>query len=223
MDLPNYFLADLPPEAELSPGMIREACQTLKRNRARYFVDRSTRGLVELLCGVARDWLDPEFPLRKEALAKGPIKLGLSGRTLTLGLEAFFQQWTEAGFKALIEQDLGEMQKLHGFSAAEPEQKAHRASLAKGPLLAAHITAGNLPWRLPNGKAAMPRWKRFCTPKPIALRPPAQTKFWRQFIVNCQRTFALSATAIGSVSATLLPRPSPAAARDGWWTRPLSM
>jgi hypothetical protein len=33
MNLPNYFLADLPPEATLSPAMITEACQTLKRNR----------------------------------------------------------------------------------------------------------------------------------------------------------------------------------------------
>ena len=36
MNLPNYFLADLPPEATLSPAMITEACQTLKRNREQY-------------------------------------------------------------------------------------------------------------------------------------------------------------------------------------------
>ena len=36
MNLPNYFLADLPPEATLSPAMVTEACQTLKRNRAQY-------------------------------------------------------------------------------------------------------------------------------------------------------------------------------------------
>ena len=32
MNLPNYFLADLPPEAVLTAPMIRDACQTLKRN-----------------------------------------------------------------------------------------------------------------------------------------------------------------------------------------------
>ena len=42
MNLPNYFLADLPPEATLSPAMITEACQTLKRNRERYLAGRST-------------------------------------------------------------------------------------------------------------------------------------------------------------------------------------
>ena len=43
MNLPNYFLADLPPEATLSPAMITEACQTLKRNRERYLASRSTQ------------------------------------------------------------------------------------------------------------------------------------------------------------------------------------
>ena len=36
MTLPNYFLADLPPEATLSAAMVGEACQTLKRNRGLY-------------------------------------------------------------------------------------------------------------------------------------------------------------------------------------------
>src|SRR5688572_26510415 len=36
LNLPNYFLADLPPEATLSPAMLTEACFTLKRNREQY-------------------------------------------------------------------------------------------------------------------------------------------------------------------------------------------
>ena len=49
MNLPNYFLADLPPEATLSPAMITEACQTLKRNREHYLAARSTDGMVKIL------------------------------------------------------------------------------------------------------------------------------------------------------------------------------
>ena len=49
MNLPNYFLADLPPEATLSPAMITEACQTLKRNREQYLAARSTDGMVKIL------------------------------------------------------------------------------------------------------------------------------------------------------------------------------
>ena len=49
MNLPNYFLADLPPEATLTPSMITEACQTLRRNREAYLATRSTQSLIELL------------------------------------------------------------------------------------------------------------------------------------------------------------------------------
>lgn len=74
MNLPNYFLADLPPEATLSPSMIEEACQTLKQNRARFLANRSTRNLVQVLSGVAAHWLEAEYPFRKLALELGPGK-----------------------------------------------------------------------------------------------------------------------------------------------------
>jgi ABC-type antimicrobial peptide transport system permease subunit len=51
MNLPNYFLADLPPEADLSATMISEACLTLKRNRDRFLAHRSTPSLVNLITG----------------------------------------------------------------------------------------------------------------------------------------------------------------------------
>ena len=57
MNLPNYFLADLPPEATLSTAMIGDACQTLKRNREQYLRGRSTQSIVELLAEVAENWL----------------------------------------------------------------------------------------------------------------------------------------------------------------------
>jgi hypothetical protein len=47
MNLPNYFLADLPPEATLSAAMITEACQTLKRNREHYLAGRPKSGACE--------------------------------------------------------------------------------------------------------------------------------------------------------------------------------
>ena len=68
MNLPNNFLADLPPEATLSPAMIAEACQTLKRNRERYLAARSTDGLVKILGEVAESWLKPGNAFRKLAL-----------------------------------------------------------------------------------------------------------------------------------------------------------
>ena len=60
MNLPNYFLADLPPEATLSAAMIGEACQTLRRNRERYLAHRSTHSLVKTMSEVAQSWLEPD-------------------------------------------------------------------------------------------------------------------------------------------------------------------
>ena len=85
MTLPNYFLADLPPEATLSPAMITEACQTLKRNRAQYLAQRSTQSLVGVLCAVAEAWLKPDNAFRKLALEHAGVQaLACSDGTLSV-------------------------------------------------------------------------------------------------------------------------------------------
>jgi hypothetical protein len=145
MNLPNYFLADLPPEATLSAAMIGEACQTLKRNRERYLEHRSTAGLVGLLSDVSKSWLDPGFPLRRLALEQGPAATGFSAATLASGLDCFFKRLTPDNFQALLEQDLGHAQRLDKLVATEAEYQNNRAALAFGPELLAHVSAGNLP------------------------------------------------------------------------------
>ena len=145
MNLPNYFLADLPPEATLSAAMVREACQTLKRNRERYLLHRSTDSLVSVLSGVARSWLEAASPFRKLALEQGPAATGFSRATLAAGLDAFFRQMTPEGFQALLEQDLGEARRLDQMTARGSEQAAGRAAIAIAPELLGHIAAGNLP------------------------------------------------------------------------------
>jgi hypothetical protein len=69
MALPNYFFADLPPEATLSPAMIAAACETLKRNREKYLGHRHTNEMVKVLCEVGREWLQPENKFRRMALS----------------------------------------------------------------------------------------------------------------------------------------------------------
>ena len=145
MSLPNYFLADLPQGATLTPTMVTEACQTLKRNRERYLANRSTQSIVAVLCNVAKDWLKADFEFRGLALDQGPKMTGFSGQTLASGLDAFFKELTKENFEALIEQDLGNANRLDQFVATELDQKSNRAAVATGPELIAHITAGNLP------------------------------------------------------------------------------
>jgi hypothetical protein len=145
MTLPNYFLADLPPEATLNAAMIGEACLTLKRNREHYLAHRSTHGLVQTFSSLARSWLDPEYPFRKLALERGSAATGFSRATLSRGLDSFFKQLTPEAFQVLLEQDLGHARRLDEMVAGEAERKSLRAGLATAPELLVHIAAGNLP------------------------------------------------------------------------------
>ncbi|HTL15922.1 MAG TPA: acyl-CoA reductase, partial [Patescibacteria group bacterium] len=145
MNLPNYFIADLPPEASLTAIMLKEACQALKRNREQYLLNRSTKSLVNVLSHVAKEWLNPEFPFRKLALSDGPGATGFSRGTLENGLNAFFRSLTAEAFEALLEQELGHPERLDQIVASPSEQKFSRASTATSPELLVHITAGNVP------------------------------------------------------------------------------
>lgn len=144
MNLPDYFLADLPPEATLTPTMITEAGQTLKRNRAQYLAGRSTDHLIAIIAGVAADWRRHDNPFRQLALARGPELLRFSRATLERGLDHFFAELTEENLHALVLQDFGHARRLDQFSASAG-RAANTLSLARGPELIAHIAAGNIP------------------------------------------------------------------------------
>jgi hypothetical protein len=145
MNLPNYFLADLPPEATLTAAMVSDACQTLKQNREKYLLARSTQSRIEMLCGVAENWLHPEYPFRKLTLDNGPAATGFSRETLTSGLDNFFKQFTPENFNALLLQELGHARRLDEIVSNSAEEKLSRAAMARGPELLAHIAAGNIP------------------------------------------------------------------------------
>jgi len=145
MNLPNYFLADLPPEATLSPAMLEEACQTLKRNRSLFLAHRPTQSLIRTLSNLAGHWLEADYPFRKMALELGPGETGFSRATMARGLDSFFKELTPQNLGSLLEQDLGHLDRLDGLTSAEPEQRSHRASMARAPELQVHLAAGNLP------------------------------------------------------------------------------
>jgi hypothetical protein len=145
MTLVNYFLADLPAEAELAPGLITEACQTLKRNREHYLEERGTESIIHTLDRIGRDWLKADYPFRKHVLEAGPAATGFSEPVLAAGLDSFFQQLTAENLGALLRQELGHPQRLDSFQAGDHDQGTNRVALARGPQLLAHFAAGNLP------------------------------------------------------------------------------
>lgn len=142
--LPNYFLADLPAEAELTATMITEACRTLKRNREQYLAPRTTRSLVELVASVAESWFEANYPFRRLALAQGPQITGFSRETLAAGLDSFFRQLTVENLNALLVQELGHERRLDEFTAAGGAG-ASRPALALGPEFLVHIGGGVVP------------------------------------------------------------------------------
>lgn len=145
MKLPNYFLADLPPEATLSPALVGEACAALKHNRESYLLQRSTADIIRVLTEVAAGWLQAENPFRQLALEHGPAQLGFSRATLARGLDNFFSQFIAENFHALLEQELGDARRLDDVVASEMERAGDRAAIATGPEFLVHIAAGNIP------------------------------------------------------------------------------
>ena len=144
MNLPNYFIADLPPEAVLTSSLVTEACQALKQNRERYLAHRPTSMLIGTLCAVGQSWLSGGNHFRSRAL-KQSESIGFSRETLAEGLDSFFKQLTPELFNALLEQDLGHSQRLDKLAIANPEEKTNRAAIASAPELVAQIGASTLP------------------------------------------------------------------------------
>lgn len=145
MNLPNYFIADLPAETVLSPTMLTEACVTLKRNREQYLAPRTTEQMVRLVANVAEGWLQADDPFRKLALAHGPGKTGFGRPTLERGLDQFFGQLTRENLRALLVQELGDVNRLDELVATPGEAQRSRAAMATGPEFLVHIAAGNIP------------------------------------------------------------------------------
>jgi hypothetical protein len=142
MELPNYFIADLPRDHAITPTLVTDACHTLKRNRQQYLLGRSTASIVGVLAATALSWLEPENPFRKLALEHGVKETGFNEITLARGLESFFRQFTAENLNALIAQDLGHVERLDRFTS---DRITPTAALARGPELVVHIAAGNIP------------------------------------------------------------------------------
>ncbi len=145
VNLPNYFLADLPPEAELTGGLITEACQTLRRNRERYLEGRSTEGTLRLLESLGKDWLSPDYPFRRLAMEAGPEVTGFSTPVLAAGLDQFFELLTVENLESFLWQELGHPQRLDSFFPNDRGWGGSRTGMALGPQLLAHVAPGNLP------------------------------------------------------------------------------
>jgi hypothetical protein len=145
MNLPNYFLADLPAGATLSPALVTEACQSVRRNRAKYIAGLSTAAVIRVLHTLGESWLDDDYPFRQMALSQGPLETGFSRPTLARGLDSFFQQLNGENLETLVNQELGHALRLDTLVSSPLEQRGQRAALASGPELLVHVAGGQIP------------------------------------------------------------------------------
>lgn len=143
--MPNYFLADLPEEASLTPAIVTQACDALRQNRRLYLLERSTESLLRTLGLVAEKWLDKDYPIRRMALECGARQSGFPLSSIQKGLDGLFQEMTPENLNLLLLQDLGHVRRLDCPSSAEAESRTNRKSFAVGPELIAHITGGAIP------------------------------------------------------------------------------
>lgn len=143
--LPDYFLVDLSSKACLTPKVIADACETLKRNRRAYLLGRSTERILRTLGSVAEKWLDPEYPIRQTALDWGERRSGFPRRTIEKGLENLFGEITAEGLGHLIAQDLGHAKRIDQPSTSRAEMQTGRKGFAVGPELIAQVSGGRIP------------------------------------------------------------------------------
>ncbi len=144
-ELPDYFLVDLPSEATLTPNVVSDACEALKRNRRQYLLERPTEALLRTLGLVAEKWLDPQYPIRQLALAEAEKHTGYPVATIENGLNAFFQGITQESLNHLILQDLGHVRRLDHPVSSDAETRTGRKGFVVGPELVTHVTGGVLP------------------------------------------------------------------------------
>ena len=145
MNLPNFYFADLPSEATLTPSMITAAADALRRNREKYLLPRRTEDIVKILCEVASEWREPENKFRRYALERGPAETGFSRPILERGLDGLFGEFTPENFQSLLAQEFGQAERLEHFTAEAGQEQSNRLAMVVGPGFLGHIAAGNVP------------------------------------------------------------------------------
>lgn len=145
MNLPQCYLADLPPEAEITPTLVQEAWFALLRNHQQHLAAKTTQSIIRDLESAASLWLQDKSPYLQTALKLGSEQLGFSRQTLAEGLKQLFNSITTANLETWIEQDLGHQNRLDDFCVSGPERVCRRRSKAVGATALAHVAAGNVP------------------------------------------------------------------------------
>lgn len=126
----------------MTPGLLAQVIAAITQARDAYLARLSVARIVDTIDAVVRRWLDPDYPLRKEAEALLPAVTGYSPEMVRTALPLVLQAFTKEGLLALLQADLEDPSVLDA-----PKRLSRRAglTLATGPRLTTHVLAGNIP------------------------------------------------------------------------------
>ena len=110
-------------------------------NSARALKDRPVSQLVESIGRTADRFLDPEDPVRLEAVEWLPPTAGISVEMAAEVLDGMARDWTADRLFELLERELGGVEVLDGFHRIDSGRMVH----AGGGPLTFHVGAGTVP------------------------------------------------------------------------------
>lgn len=124
----------------LSPRDVADAARAA-REAGQVLRARSTSEIVGLIDHVARRFLDPDDPIRTEALRWLPEVTGYSPAMCTRVLDRMAADWTDPALRRLLRAELGNPRVLDDFV---PHARGQRVR-AIPPDLVLHVLSGNVP------------------------------------------------------------------------------
>ena len=124
----------------LRPGDLAKLAAYLRAQRTRVLARRTVDEIVEVLDGVAARWLEPGYPLRREAVSRISDVAGFSTEMVAHAIELEQLSSRKADLLATLDGELGDRHALDGFV-----QTPKGTVTAVGPELIGGIFSANIP------------------------------------------------------------------------------
>lgn len=140
---PQYDSGDLRVRhADATPAWIRRVAEALAQARPA-LLERRAGDVAEVLGRVGGRFLDPDDPIRAEALELLPPTSGLSPEMAAAVLDGMAADWSPDRLRSLLDAEIGGGAALDGF-VADPVVAGRRVR-AVGPRLCVQIVSGSVP------------------------------------------------------------------------------
>lgn len=125
---------------ELTAKRIAEIFRTLRENQQRYLIKIPVHEIIKIIDSACKNWLNPEYKLRKIARELLPSLCRYSPEMIDTGIPLMLRNFNQENLWLVLERELKRPEVLDGF--VEDTLGKYRAY---GPVVTTHICAGNIP------------------------------------------------------------------------------